>query len=460
MIYLSSSKHSRSFLIYIFIAVYILLYTNAYASLSSDETITISTNFCATKFDFIDDKIVVHALLNGKVQVNMILDTAGYTYLVPEMIPRLGLELNLDPQSDPKNQSITLKNMTIAIETLRLKNVSLDVYSSHFIDDWNREHPKVHVAGLLGIDTFKTWAIGIDFVSRTLGWWKGGKLSYKEAQAFQSVIRYPDRKEGAILILQPGNSTVLNGKTISNPPLALEAPQTIPIHTKQNFDYYFLYGKLDDIDTELLLDSGMNVVSIPMTLGKGLKPLFSKQAKAIGTDYEVEGYATILSLLTLGKLTFEYPMVANIPDAPLKPDQIIANKAILGMDVFTRSRVVMDFPGNMLYVSPYHDYNTTIQQRLKRLGIYLHFSEAHRIFLSVFPISPSNSICIKDGDELLSMNSVSPEEIENNSERLSGLITLTMRIRRIGIAKPLTFSVRLQTGALDNPTNNGATSPP
>ncbi|MCW3096686.1 MAG: hypothetical protein JWL77_2304 [Chthonomonadaceae bacterium] len=405
----------------------------------SSITITIPQNFQATRFALIDDKIIVQARLNDKVNGKFILDTGGHTSITHLIASRLGLSLTSDQDvtSDTKYSVIT----EIVLESVELTNVPVQVERDHYLESWNSAHPSEEIIGFLGIDALKQWALGIDFPSHTLGWWKGGKIADKDVSFFSSVLRYPENIKGALLILSPGKSITMSGKTIVNKNLYSTKVFAMPLISKPDYDQVFVHASINGQETELAWDTGANIISIPEMLAKGLHPLFRKHATGESADHRIQADVTILSTLTLGDLSIDLPFVGIVPHAPFGQEKDTpADIALLGLNPFTDCRIIMDFPGKVLYLSPYIDYNRTVLQRLKHSGIALHHIENGHDLLAVFPGSPAFSSGVKDGDELLAIDG-QPIITSQSSLDLSSRRSFVLSVKRKGTKKSLEFVV-------------------
>jgi predicted aspartyl protease len=420
-----------------------MLQTTIYAQGKSDTTITIPQNFHATSFVSVDDKIIVQARLNDKVSDRFILDTGGYTSITRSIASRLGLSLTADQDATSETKYSVIAE--IVMERVELTNVPVQVETDHFLDFWNQAHPSEKVAGFIGIDALKQWAIGVDFPSRTLGWWKGGKVTEEDIDFFSGVLRYPDSINGALLLLPPGTSIVMHGKTIVNKKFRSAQVFKTPLISKPDYDQVFVHASINGKEIELAWDTGADIISVPEVLAKDLHPLFREHTAVESADHHMQADVAILNTLSLGSLSFDLPLLGIVAHSSLIPEKDTpADIALLGLNPFTDCRIIMDFPGKMLYLNPYEDYNATILQIMKRSGIGLHRMENSRDFVSVFPHSPAASVGIQGGDELLTINGRQLTEILNGPEVLSSQSTLLLRVKRKSAKKVLEFTVPMR----------------
>ncbi len=416
--------------------------------------ITLPPDFRAASFEMVGNKIVLRVRLNGKVAGNVALDTGANTCLVPRIATDLGVKLEPYPDAGPKSKYGEIASL--AIGSVKLEKVGVEFTPLPFIDAWNKEHPQSKLIGLLGRDALEAGALGLDFVSHTLGWWPGGKLSPELARSFNSLLHLPNDPPGVNRIILPGSSVTINNTVVANPPMAPGMPQTLPLYTKQEDGYWLLKVALDNIPAELVLDTGSDSSMVSEAVGAKLHPLFSIATKIHGVDNETSGTTMLLRSLTLGSVAFDFPAIAVVHPPKSKGELILLDTPVLGMDVLTNCRILMDFPGKTLYVSPYADFNHTPSRALRRLGMLITRESNHFSILALFAGYPAAQAGIKVGDELLDVNGVPGEKWLSDIDRMQTDTTLTLHVRRKGMVEPLTFALALPTSTS---ANNQETTP-
>jgi hypothetical protein len=116
---------------------------------------------------------------------------------------------------------------------------------------------------------------------------------------------------------------------------------------------YFIEGTLDGIPTQFIVDTGGDrTVLHNRAVQKALKPMASLdgETSVVSTDdgmalQMVQTHRLRLRKLRIGGLIWENPVVGeNLPDSRSESN-------FLGLDFLRRFRVLIDFPGHVLYLT-------------------------------------------------------------------------------------------------------------
>lgn len=221
------------------------------------------------------------------------------------------------------------------------------------------------VAGILGVDFLKNFALRIDFNLRRLDF------------------------------VQPGN--------VKGTPSEPKDAVAIPLLYENG--HYCVAAVLDGNATKFVIDTGAEdtLVRDPALLA-ALKP----QATLDGETAAVAGGSAPsteavpvrgmrLSKLTVGGVTWDRPVVERRLDTPRHETNA------LGVDFLRRFNVLIDLPGKMLYLSPNPRYKED-EDRWIGAGLVPALSPDNRWLVSaVLSPSPAAEVGVAEGDEILTI---------------------------------------------------------
>lgn len=405
----------------------------------AQSAITIADGFHLTPFQSIDDAIIVKVQINGKTKGLMAFDTGSYTYLTPAAAQSLALKLTPDPDNGPHSQSGALER--IRIGEVELRDVPLNVQPSTFVDTWNKQHLALPLLGILGMDAVSGRAVGIDFPSRTMGWWPKGNLTPDVVRSFNSLVHNPDDASGVLTVLMPGQSVTIRGRVLSNPPLIASAPQSVPLFSKEDDYHYYMGGVLDGLPLEMMLDTGSDDIHISQDTGRKLRLLSASKNAIQGFNDQFGVTMGLAHSFVLGGLTFRCPIVDFVAPGQPRSQSTGPDVPLLGVYIFKRCRLVIDFPARILYVSPQAGFNRTGGNVLLTMGLTLHSLTNPQLVVDTVAKGAAANAGVRDGDELTAINGVPFAEFHFASDAAYKDKMVTLTVRRKGQAKPLDFAV-------------------
>jgi len=390
--------------------------------------------------DYVDYKILLHVTLNDTLDGLMILDTGGDTLLFPNVARDLKLSLETIP--DTKLALTRLAHVTFG--AVEIKNIQTFV-APLFIQSWDKDHPGSKLLGLLGIETLKDWAVGIDIPSRTSAWWEGGKITQDDVRSFNSVYHDPNGAKYSVKASPRRESISAAGQLLSNDGLELAEAQSVRLYKKHFDDHFdahsYFQAKLDDYTGEFALDTGAHDVSVTAQVGARLHPLLTRHGESLSAYGTFRVDQVFVRALKIGDIAFDFPTVAIQPPSDRPDEGGILDVSFVGITPFEKCRIVMDFPGQMLYVSPHKGYNKSPYHGIMSMGLYPKKSSSESPCpMTVFAGFPAELAGMKDGDSVVSINGTSFAEFNASDE---GFLhkPIVLVVNRKGASMPITITI-------------------
>ncbi len=346
---------------------------------------------------------------------------ASSTGLLPASAAKLGVRLDTHPHTGPEVKFGTLPE--VALSGIQLKAVPIVVTELAALTAWNGQHPAQKIDGILGIDTLQQWGIGLDMLAQTLTFWPGGHVNQDQIIAFQiaGLQRYA---------LRPTHQEFIQSHLAA----------AMPMHHKagdENHPFYSVTVRVDQIDTEMDVDTGALISTIPDKIALELKPLVTSQAVVRTLNGDVPMPTMTLRRLKVGPLTVDYPLVALC--SPTTPKEFATS--ILGRTCFDRCQVILDFPASTLLVARLVE-GSNARLLLPALGIFPR-SQEERLTVLVQPGSAAAEAGMRDGDEIVHVEETTPLLPGSPQADPEAPTDLTLTIRHSRNAPPIKVGLRV-----------------
>ena len=192
----------------------------------------------------------------------------------------------------------------------------------------------------------------------------------------------------------------------------------------------------------MLLDTGAEGVYLPAKLKTKdfsvIAQVRGTVSKTLKGAYENVTYR--LPNIKLGSAT-----ITNVVADQLAPDKFI-NEGIIGMDIFQRFTVTMDFPHKALYLEANPDFHEDNSKWIG-IGIGVLKEGASYIIRSVVRPSPAFSAGIRTGDVIAAINGKRTENMSLNAIygcwKLAGK-TIKLQVQRKGEAMPREYTLTVR----------------
>ncbi len=229
---------------------------------------------------------------------------------------------------------------------------------------------------------------------------------------------------------------------------------SIPIDITRNKPYLettIQVQKDSTIKVRLLLDTGamlsllLNTDTHP---NLGLPPNTIKGNLGAGLGGFIEGYLGRVSMLQFGDLQCK-EVLTNFQELDADADTTIlmGRNGIIGNEVLSRFHLVIDYPGQMLYLQPNRRYKEEFE--FDKSGLIVIAADIHLnkfIIHSILPGSPAEEAGLLPGDEIVRINFshrafLSLKSIQHKLRKKEGK-KVTVVVRRKGEKKKFFFELR------------------
>ena len=274
---------------------------------------------------------VVQTTLNGTQPAAFMVDTgASFSVLSPEMAKRLHLKLQPATLDDGTPFLFKGKQASeVALSTLEMGNLTITFNSGFFriLDDQNftlfpnPTSDDTLFDGVLGVNVLEHYAVLLDASQHILGFCMPGNLDLSQ-------------------VGQAGYT----------------APYVVPITQKDGS--WFVTAQLTNSDIsqseDLALDTGSNVTTISDTAAThlGLKVSEEHSTTNVYSNTVPMGESNV-DTLRIGGIALSGHAVSVVHASKLEPP-------VLGMDILSGYRVLIDFPGKKMYLQT----NTTAAKKM------------------------------------------------------------------------------------------------
>jgi predicted aspartyl protease len=192
--------------------------------------------------------------------------------------------------------------------------------------------------------------------------WREWMRSLPRAQRIEELKKYLAGHDGdidevrgakvelALLESQEGNNSSCR---LVSPTAATDIPFTPIMYNAELVRAWALEVAFNGQKSKLVVDTGASGLYINSSLAKraGLKPLTRTQVGGIGDNGPQGGYVTVADSITIGGLEFKNCLV-EVSDRR----NVVGDDGLIGMDVFSRFAVTLDFPWRKLTLGPLPPY--------------------------------------------------------------------------------------------------------
>lgn len=321
--------HRNAFAYFLVLAILLCLYLNSLPAQADDKPtqqhqFIYSTNYVPMKRNHrVGGQPIVQVKINGTETAAFLLDTgATFSILSHEIAKRLNLKL--EPSILDNGKPFFWKgrqSSSAQFATLKIANYTIHSnFSFRLLDDQNfmlypsASSDEPHYDGIVGVNLLQHFAVLLDAPQHRLGLCVPGNLSMQQ-------------------IAQVG----------------LAQPYVVPI-TKRKNGQWFVVAQLTNNGTteneELELDTGSTFTEVSDTTAQNLhlKILEGDRTTNMYTNNAMMG-ASSVDTLKIGNLTLLGSAVEVSPVSERQPP-------LLGMNILSGYRVLMDFPGGKMYLQP------------------------------------------------------------------------------------------------------------
>lgn len=371
--------------------------------------------FSAGTFEEIDGKILVRVKLNDSLETRLLLDSGIWnSLLTPEAARALNISLPTSDAVGKIKQAAFGKAVLTDIRVLRDTGVTLS--------NWNQTHPAAAVSGVLGLETLERHALGLDFTSHTYGLWPGGKIPPAGAQRFNSVVCASSTTPP--VLIPPGASLRWSsGSTVlTNPEMRRTTPQVFPMERTGSDERYHLQIKLNEKPVKVFLDTGAARLSLTDSIATTVaaRPYREGRSADGSVPPTVDPDQFYVRTFRMGSFEKRVNFVAVIHRSL---EDRTDTRLSVNSETFAHCRVVLDFPGHTLYLSPYDSAHSAAvgRQGLAGLfdqGLFVPIGEPKPNWtLRIGRGSPAEKAGLKDGDELRAVGGKATTTLASLPER-------------------------------------------
>ena len=320
-------------------------------------------------FNFVESKIILAATTSDGRKLSLVLDTGSNRSV-----------LLSKPALDIRNGDKPATSTQLTLSTLLANGISFDKIT-FLVEDlpallqWNRNHPKQPVDGLLGADAFQQKIIGLDFIGMSISAWQTDKLSSNEIQKY----------------------------IFGNKPELAHWTNRIPLHFDAASGRFSLLAKLNSKSESFLLDTGFAATLVNAKVGKLLDSLVDPvQVTVRELDALVLSTLTYIRSLGLGNLAISYPTILISPKT---------TENVLGVASFVDRKCIFDFKNRQLYLSAQPTENERNQAILPSIGFFA-FNRDNKYYALIQKHSSADKAGVETNDEILD---VSMEDTATNN---------------------------------------------
>jgi hypothetical protein len=360
--------------------------------------------------------VVVPVLLNGQLPLKFILDTGVRTAILTQKSYSDILNLIYTrkytiagPGIEKEVHAYVTNNVTLDLPGVRGEGHALLVLEEDYLE--LRGYLGVDVHGILGYELFSRFVAQIDYQARELTLHLPGR--FKPPRRFQMLpIQVLDTKPYVVASIQQADSTDLALKLL--------------IDT----------GASHSLFLESWTDKRIHIPHphISSVVGRGLGGV-------------ITGKIGRLNSIILGRYKLERPL-ASFPDLNTYLDTLkgptVSRNGTIGGEVLSRFKVVLDFPGEKLYLKKNSSFRSRFYFNLSGLTVK---ADGYRLrkykVTDVRTGSTGERAGILPGDIILAVNGLSVSEIDLST--LNGYLNskpgrrVRLEIERNGIRQKIAF---------------------
>jgi hypothetical protein len=323
-------------------------------------------------FRLVDDQIVVPVRINGRLAVEMVLDTGFGSPGVVLLDPEIGRDLNLEyvqrmdlggGGTGPQNTAHVAVGATLELGGVAFPNQPLLV-----LDD-GRSHATWPVKGIIGA-TVMTHPVEIDYETNVLRILRAGSE------------RLGERGE-------PFELTFVQGIPTARAVVVTAAGQELPV--------------------ELLVDTGVND---PLLLRPATDPRLGVPERFIagvagimgeGLAGGMRGSVGRVAKLRLGRFSLHDVVTIFVDETTMGTASALAGHGLLGNEVLERFTVLFDYAGKRMFLKPNARYEREFEFDMAGLVLQARGDGSFTV-LDVIRESPAARAGVKGGDVLVGLD--------------------------------------------------------
>lgn len=291
------------------------------AARSSSAPVTSADAACTIPFRLVDDQIVVLVTINGRIRVEMVLDTGfgseGALLLDPELGRQLGLEYAQRVDLGGGGRGAPSTAHVAVGATLQLSGVTFPNQPLLVLDDGSK-YAQWSVKGIIG-RTVMTRPVEIDYEGKVLN--------------ILSAVPNPPERSG-----EPLSLTFVQGIPVARAVVVREGGKEVPV--------------------ELLVDTGasdallLRPVSHPR-LGVPTRVIASSSGvMGEGLAGSMKGFVGRVEELRLGGFTLDNVVAIFLDETTMGTASPLVGNGLLGSEVLQRFTVLFDYAGERMFLRP------------------------------------------------------------------------------------------------------------
>lgn len=330
-------------------------------------------------FTYQKNLILIKVILNDAFPLQFIFDTGSETSVLlqkeyadllnidyHEKIPLLGSDLSIELNA------YLAKNIKLDLPNIQGNNLDLLVLEDDYFNF--EKHLNIEVAGILGMNYFKTSIIKIDYKQQIL--------------------------------------TIYNSKEFKKPS---KRYKQIPIDIYKGKPYlkvHTLFTKDVHSELNLLVDSGASLAVLLLNnsnenISLPTKWITGKVGNGLGGD--IEGYIGKIPQLSFDDFYFNNVITSfQVVDTSALPFLLYPRNGLLGNEILSRFTIIVDVVHAYIYLKPQKKYNRSFQFDKSGLTVFASGKSLKKFIVKeVLPNSPASSAGIQIGDEIKRINFLS-----------------------------------------------------
>jgi len=413
--------------------------------------------------------IGVDVKLNSRLNVRLLVDTGSFaTILLPSIAKTLALSTEEYSTPNIPNAKRTVLS-SVQIGELILEKSTVLVASLPDLQSWNKDHPKERLDGFLGMNTLKHLAIGVDFVSETMSFWKTGKLLPQAIQSWFDLFPMATSTTEFALLGPGAELPAPTAWQLQNNPAAIQVENKIysPLEHAEHYtkiglssainsDLSLVDCRIDERAARLLVDTGATDIALHekfMQRTRRLRPFSNSEVDTIRMTLAVK--VCFLSSIKLGDFSVQFPKVCVVPTpADVDEEEALGVEGILGLNFFGSDtgacQVLFDFPSRVMYLARATTQDAQNKLFLTNLGIDFE-GTVDKLTLLVVETSLAAKAGLLNGDQLLAVDTI---DVAHVTEQTAALFSkwrpstkVQLTVKRKGAKAPLVFHLSNMTAS-------------